>query len=88
MSQRWYNKGIKKTPKKWKAVNKDKSRNKWKRKTVEKMNKAKDASKDTLKTSTELTNPKSNEKGTKEWEHKSAISSLIRVLSHHRSYKH
>ena len=30
------------------------------------MNKAKDASKDTLKTSTELTNPKSNEKGTKE----------------------
>lgn len=49
------------------------------------MNKAKAAS---LKTSTELTNPKSNEEGTKEGEHKSPISSLIRVLSHHRSYKH
>lgn len=49
------------------------------------MNKAKAAS---LKMSTELTNPKSNEEGTKEWEHKSPISSLIRVLPHHRSYKH
>lgn len=54
-------------------------------KTVEEMNKAKAAS---LKTSTELTNPKSNEEGTKEWEHKSPISPLIRVLPHHRSYKY